>query len=99
MHSPSGSLSSRLIACISLVLGHAVLQAAPAVSNFSASQRSGTKLVDLSYDLAAPGMLEPAGPEQHPRPRPRVWKYQAIGHVDDAKDGLWSTEASVVVGG
>jgi formylglycine-generating enzyme required for sulfatase activity len=56
MHSPSGSFSSRLIACIILVLGHAVLQAAPAVSNLSASQREGTRLVDLSYDLAAPGM-------------------------------------------
>jgi formylglycine-generating enzyme len=56
MHSPSGSLSSRLIACIILVLGHAVLHAAPAVSNLSASQRAGTRLVDISYDLAAPGM-------------------------------------------
>ena len=56
MHPPSGSFSSRLIACIILVLGHAALQAAPAVSNLSASQRAGTKLVDLSYDLAAPGL-------------------------------------------
>ena len=32
MHSPSGSFSLRLIACIILVLGHAVLHAAPAVS-------------------------------------------------------------------
>ncbi|WP_461786533.1 LamG-like jellyroll fold domain-containing protein [Prosthecobacter sp.] len=32
MHSPSGSFSLQLIACIILVLGHAVLHAAPAVS-------------------------------------------------------------------
>ncbi|MCX6837318.1 MAG: SUMF1/EgtB/PvdO family nonheme iron enzyme, partial [Verrucomicrobia bacterium] len=55
MHSPSGSFSSRLIACIILVLGHAVLHAAPVVSNITASQRPGTKLVDITYDLAAPG--------------------------------------------
>ncbi len=31
------------------------LTAAPVVSNLSAAQRAGTKLVDVSYDLAAPG--------------------------------------------
>jgi formylglycine-generating enzyme required for sulfatase activity len=31
------------------------LTAAPVVSNLTASQRGGTKLVDISYDLAAPG--------------------------------------------
>jgi formylglycine-generating enzyme required for sulfatase activity len=55
MHSPSGTLSSRLIACIFLVLGIAGLEAAPLVNNITASQRPGTKLVDITYDLAAPG--------------------------------------------
>jgi hypothetical protein len=31
------------------------VQAAPVVSNLTAAQRAGTKLVDISYDLAAPG--------------------------------------------
>ena len=31
------------------------LTAEPVVSNLAASQRTGTKLVDISYDLAAPG--------------------------------------------
>jgi hypothetical protein len=31
------------------------VQAAPVVSNLAAAQRAGTKLVDISYDLAAPG--------------------------------------------
>jgi sulfatase modifying factor 1 len=55
MHSPSGSLSLRLIACIILVLGHVVLHAAPVVSNITAAQRPGTKLVDITYNVAAPG--------------------------------------------
>jgi formylglycine-generating enzyme required for sulfatase activity len=33
----------------------ASVQAAPVVSNLTAAQRAGTKLVDISYDLAAPG--------------------------------------------
>jgi len=31
------------------------VQAAPVVSNLTAAQRAGTKLVDITYDLAAPG--------------------------------------------
>jgi hypothetical protein len=33
----------------------ASVNANPAVSNLTASQRTGTKLVDITYDLAAPG--------------------------------------------
>jgi len=33
----------------------ASVQAAPIVSNLTAAQRAGTKLVDITYDLAAPG--------------------------------------------
>ncbi len=33
----------------------ASVQAAPVVSNLTAAQRAGTKLVDITYDLAAPG--------------------------------------------
>jgi hypothetical protein len=36
MHPPSGSFSSRLIACIILVLGIPALQAAPLVNNITA---------------------------------------------------------------
>jgi formylglycine-generating enzyme required for sulfatase activity len=38
-----------------IVLIGSVLQAAPVVSNLTAAQRVGTKLVDITYDLAAPG--------------------------------------------
>ena len=38
---------------VPLIVTH--LTAAPVVSNLTASQRAGTKLVDISYDLAAPG--------------------------------------------
>jgi hypothetical protein len=42
---------------VTLAWGGAVasVQAAPVVSNLTAAQRAGTKLVDISYDLAAPG--------------------------------------------
>jgi hypothetical protein len=44
-------------AWLALGLAFAVgsLEAAPVVSNLTAAQRAGTKLVDISYDLAAPG--------------------------------------------
>lgn len=38
-----------------VLLGLSSLHGAPVVSNISAQQRSGTKLVDITYDLAAPG--------------------------------------------
>ena len=42
---------------LALVWGAAVVsvQAAPVVSNLTAAQRAGTKLVDIPYDLMAPG--------------------------------------------
>ncbi len=40
---------------LSIPLIAAQLPAAPVVSNLTASQRAGTKLVDVRYDLAAPG--------------------------------------------
>ena len=38
-----------------MLLGSADLDAAPVVSNLTAAQRTGTKLVDITYDVAAPG--------------------------------------------
>jgi sulfatase modifying factor 1 len=38
-----------------LLLGITALQAAPVVNNIAASQRPGTKLVDITYDLVAVG--------------------------------------------
>jgi formylglycine-generating enzyme required for sulfatase activity len=37
------------------LLGSYALRAAPVVDNITAAQRPGTKLVDITYDLAAPG--------------------------------------------
>jgi hypothetical protein len=42
-----------LALCALLIAEQAV--AAPVVSNLSVAQRAGTKLVDVRYDLAAPG--------------------------------------------
>ncbi len=47
--------ASRTLLWMTLVLSFSALQAAPIVSNLTAAQRAGTKLVDISYDLAAPG--------------------------------------------
>jgi formylglycine-generating enzyme required for sulfatase activity len=44
----------RLIALCALLIAEQAV-AAPVISNLSAAQRAGTKLVDVSYDLAAPG--------------------------------------------
>jgi formylglycine-generating enzyme required for sulfatase activity len=43
-----------------LWLGPAELWAAPVVSNLSAAQRTGTKLVDVHYDVSAPGFASVA---------------------------------------
>jgi len=44
----------RLLALCALLIAERAV-GDPAVSNLSAAQRAGTKLVDVSYDLAAPG--------------------------------------------
>jgi formylglycine-generating enzyme required for sulfatase activity len=58
MNAPRPALLSFLRSLIvALMCGGAVasVQADPAVSNLTASQRAGTKLVDITYDLDAPG--------------------------------------------
>jgi formylglycine-generating enzyme required for sulfatase activity len=55
MHSPLGSLLSRFLAGIIVALSLPGLEAAPVVNNIAASQRPGTKLVDITYDLEAIG--------------------------------------------
>jgi formylglycine-generating enzyme required for sulfatase activity len=55
MHLPSGSLLSRFLAFFILALNLPSLEAAPVVNNIAASQRPGTKLVDITYDLVAIG--------------------------------------------
>ena len=42
-----------IVALASTIAGSAT--AAPVVTNLTASQRTGTKLVDIAYDVAAPG--------------------------------------------
>jgi formylglycine-generating enzyme required for sulfatase activity len=55
MNSPSGSLLSPFLACIIAALSLPGVEAAPVVNNIAASQRPGTKLVDITYDLEAIG--------------------------------------------
>ena len=58
----SPDLRSSLAYCFRVVMALTLLsiaaqsEAAPTISNLTVVQRTGTKLVDLSYDLAAPGM-------------------------------------------